>query len=221
MDDRTLDPGVYIRSMASRGSHGGLARAAASACDVLDAFGFATILLETVGVGQAEYDVLDAADTVVVVLCPGAGDGIQAMKAGLLEVADVLVVNKSDMPGAERLQNDLIEAVHVRFTKRAWSVPVVAASAGTSKGIEDVLEAVAQHRAHVEASGLEAARRRKRIEQVRHSVSEQLAERLWGPKGLRGRVEAELERGASPHAVAAALLEEITQGLNRPTEARR
>ncbi len=221
MDERTLDPGVYIRSMATRGSHGGLARAAASACDVLDAFGFATILLETVGVGQAEYDVLDAADTVVVVLCPGAGDGVQAMKAGLLEVADVLVVNKSDMPGSERLQNDLIDAVHVRFTKRAWQVPVVAASAGTSKGIEDVLEVVAQHRAHVEASGLEAARRRKRVEQVRHSVSEQLAERLWGPKGLRGRVEAELERGSSPHAVAAALLEEITQGLNRPTEARR
>ncbi|NUP94924.1 MAG: methylmalonyl Co-A mutase-associated GTPase MeaB [Planctomycetaceae bacterium] len=220
MDDRTMDPGVYIRSMASRGSHGGLARAAASACDVLDAFGFATILLETVGVGQAEYDVLDAADTVVVVLCPGAGDGIQAMKAGLLEVADVLVVNKSDLPGAERLMNDLTEAVHVRFTKRAWHVPVVGASAGTSKGIEDVLEAVAQHRAHVEASGLGAARTKKRVEQVRHSVSEQLAERLWGPEGLRGRVETELGRGVSPHAIAAALLEEITHGLTRPAEVR-
>lgn len=221
MDDRTLDPGVFIRSMASRGSHGGLARAAASACDVLDAFGFGTVLLETVGVGQAEYDVLDAADTVVVVLCPGAGDGIQAMKAGLLEVADVLVVNKSDMPGAERLINDLTEAVHVRFTKRAWQVPVVAASAGTSKGIEDVLDAVAAHRAHVEAQGLEAARRRKRVEQVRHSVSEQLAERLWGPAGLRERVAARLAEGASPHAIAAALLEEITRGLAKPAEARR
>ncbi len=221
MDDRTLDPGVFIRSMASRGSHGGLARAAASACDVLDAFGFGTILLETVGVGQAEYDVLDAADTVVVVLCPGAGDGIQAMKAGLLEVADVLVVNKSDMPGAERLINDLTEAVHVRFTKRAWQVPVVAASAGTSKGIDDVLDAIAAHRAHVEAQGLEAARRRKRVEQVRHSVSEQLAERLWGPAGLRERVAAQLAEGASPHAIAAALLEEITRGLAKPAEARR
>ncbi|MCY3000555.1 MAG: methylmalonyl Co-A mutase-associated GTPase MeaB [Planctomycetota bacterium] len=180
MDDRTLDPGVYIRSMASRGSHGGLARAAASACDVLDAFGFGTILLETVGVGQAEYDVLDAADTVVVVLCPGAGDGIQAMKAGLLEVADVLVVNKSDLPGAERLMNDLTDA----------------------------------------ASGLGAARTKKRVEQVRHSVSEQLAERLWGPEGLRGRVESELARGVSPHAIAAALLEEITHGLTRPAEVR-
>ncbi|MBM3990126.1 MAG: methylmalonyl Co-A mutase-associated GTPase MeaB [Planctomycetes bacterium] len=221
MDDRTLDPGVFIRSMASRGSHGGLARAAASACDVLDAFGFATILLETVGVGQAEYDVLDAADTVVVVLCPGAGDGIQAMKAGLLEVADVLVVNKSDLPGAERLQSDLTEAVHVRFTKRAWAVPVVAASAGTAQGTEDVLEAIARHRAHVESSGLEAARRRKRIEQVRHSLSEQLSERLWGPAGLRDRVEVELAQGHSPHAIAAALLAEVTMGLSKLSEARR
>ncbi len=108
----------------------------------------------------------------------------------------------------------------VRFTKRAWHVPVVGASAGTAKGIEDVLEAVAQHRAHVEASGLGLARTKKRVEQVRHSVSEQLAERLWGPEGLRGRVESELARGASPHAIAAALLEEITHGLTRPAEVR-
>ena len=118
MEERTADAGVFIRSMASRGSHGGLARAAVDACDAMDAFGFDRILIETVGVGQAEYDVVSAADTVVVVLCPGAGDGIQAMKAGILEVADVLVVNKADLPGADRLVLDLEDAVHTRDIRR-------------------------------------------------------------------------------------------------------
>lgn len=221
MDDRTLDPGVYIRSMASRGSHGGLARASASACDVLDAFGFDSLVLETVGVGQAEYDVLDAADTVVVVLCPGAGDSIQAMKAGLLEVADVLVVNKSDLPGADRLLNDLNEAVHVRFLKRAWNVPVVAASAGTQAGVEQVLEAVEAHRAHVVAQGLESARRKKRVQQVHHMLAELLAEQLWGPRGWSARVERELELGRSPQELAATLLSEVMSCLKTPTEAQR
>lgn len=131
MEERTSDPGVFIRSMASRGSHGGLARAAVDACDALDAFGFDEILLETVGVGQAEYEIVSAADTVLVVLCPGAGDGIQAMKAGILEVADVLVVNKADLPGSDRLVLDLEEAAHVRETNQKrgdedWHVPVIA-----------------------------------------------------------------------------------------------
>jgi len=213
MDERTMDGGVYIRSMASRGSHGGLARAAASACDVIDAFGFDKILLETVGVGQAEYDVLDAADTIVVVLCPGAGDSIQAMKAGLLEVADVLVVNKSDQPGADRLFNDLVEAVHVRFLKREWKVPVVAASAGTASGVADVLAAVEEHREHLVATGLDAARRRKRLEQVRHAVDEGLGEALWGRGGVHERVAADLERGVSPHAIVAGLLSELSTSV--------
>jgi LAO/AO transport system kinase len=215
MEDRTLDPGVFIRSMASRGSHGGLARAAASACDVIDAFGFDRVLIETVGVGQAEYDVLDAADTVVVVLCPGAGDGIQAMKAGLLEVADVLVVNKADLPGADRLLNDLSEAVHVRFLKRAWKVPVVACSASTQFGCEAVLEAIDAHRAHVEQAGLDAARRAKRVEQVRHALVEGLSEALWTRDGWRARVERELASGAVPHEVVAALLAELSEHMPR------
>lgn len=213
MEDRTLDSGVFIRSMATRGSHGGLARAATSACDLLDAFGFERILIETVGVGQAEYDVLDAADTVVVVLCPGAGDGIQAMKAGLLEVADVLVVNKADLPGADRLLNDLTEAVHVRWLKRDWQVPVVACSASTPFGCEAVLDSVEQHRAHVEERGLAAARRAKRIEQVRHALVEGLSETLWTTAGLRERVERALDAGVAPHEVAAALLSELSRRI--------
>jgi LAO/AO transport system kinase len=221
MEDRTLDPGVFIRSMASRGGRGGLARASASACDALDAFGFDDVLLETVGVGQAEYDVLDAVDTVVVVLCPGAGDSVQAMKAGLLEVADVLLVNKADLPGADRLLADLTEAVHVRFLRRDWKVPVIAASAGTRFGVEAVLEAVDAHRSHLEGSGLDDARRAKRLRQVRHEVDEALDLALWGPEGWSGRAAAELERGGSPQAVAAGLLSDILGRLRAPAEVRR
>jgi LAO/AO transport system kinase len=221
MEDRTLDPGVFIRSMASRGGRGGLARASASACDVLDAFGFDEILLETVGVGQAEYDVLDAADTVVVVLCPGGGDSIQAMKAGLLEVADVIVVNKADLPGADRLLADMTEAVHVRFLQRSWKVPVVAASAGKRFGVEALLEAVDAHRAHVERSGLAELRRAKQLRQVRHEVGDALDLSLWGSSGWSERAAAELERGGSPHAVAARLLSDILARLGAPAEVRR
>ena len=221
MEDHTLDPGVFIRSMASRGGRGGLARTSASACDVLDAFGFDQILLETVGVGQAEYDVLDAADTIVVVLCPGGGDSIQAMKAGLLEVADVIVVNKADLPGADRLLADMTEAVHVRFRKSEWSVPVVAASAGKRFGVEALLEAVDAHRAHVERAGLASARRAKQSRQVRHQVNEALDLALWGPEGWSDRAAAELERGGSPHAVADGLLSDILARLRASAEVRR
>jgi LAO/AO transport system kinase len=211
MEDRTLDQGVFIRSMASRGSHGGLARAAVDACDVMDAFGLDAILLETVGVGQAEYDVLGAADTVLVVLCPGAGDGIQAMKAGLLEVADILVVNKSDQDGADRLVSDLKEAVHVRFHRRdeEWSVPVVACSAGTGAGVDDVLAALDDHRAHLEERGLEEARRVKRVEQVRHAVGEGLALGFWTEKGWAAYTEAELARAVTPHEISDSILKSI------------
>jgi LAO/AO transport system kinase len=222
MEDRTLDGGVYIRSMATRGSHGGLARAASSACDAMDAFGFDRIVIETVGVGQAEYDVLDAADTVVVVLCPGAGDGIQALKAGLLEVADVLVVNKAELPGADRLLNDMSEAVHVRWLKRDWDVPVVACSAATQFGVESVLEAIDRHRAHLEAHDVAAVRRKKRVEQVRHALEAGLSATLWREKGYARRVEHELAAGAVPHDVAAGLLSELSARIpgaaNTPRE---
>jgi LAO/AO transport system kinase len=214
MEDRTLDPGVFIRSMASRSSHGGLARAAVDACDAMDAFGLQVLLIETVGVGQAEYDVMDAADTVLVVLHPGAGDGIQAMKAGLLEVADVLVVNKADQPGAERLQNDLEEAVHVRFLAgREWRPPVVPCSAGRNEGIDAVLEAVARHRGFLEQHDLAAARRAKRLAQVRHALTEGLIEALWEGRGWAGRAERELAADRAPRDVAGALLSDILGSL--------
>ena len=225
MEERTLDPGVYIRSMASRGSHGGLARAAVDACDVMDAAGYDAILVETVGVGQAEYDVVSAADTVLVVLCPGAGDGIQAMKAGLLEVADVLVVNKSDLPGAERLVVDLEEAVHIRAFGRgegdaqlSWIPPVVGTSASAGDGVAALANAIASHRAHLEARGLAAVRREKRLAYVRRSVEETLQERLWERGGLAETARSLLDSGRAPYDVVEAIVATIVSGSKGTSE---
>jgi LAO/AO transport system kinase len=213
MEERTIDPGVYIRSMATRSSHGGLARASVDACDAMDAFGFDVLLIETVGVGQTEYEIAAAADTVVVVLCPGAGDGIQAMKAGLLEVADVLVVNKSDVPGAEQMVLDLEDAQrlrsHPRFgsepAPRPWEVPVVAASAHTGAGLETLLQAIDRHRRSTE-SDLASVRAEKRVRQVRRVVGERLDEYLWGAGGQAERAETLLGKSRTPYDVAEEIL---------------
>lgn len=221
MEERTADPGVFIRSMASRGSHGGIARATVDACDAMDAFGFAEVLVETVGVGQAEYDVVSATDTVLVVLCPGGGDGIQAMKAGLLEVADVLVVNKADLDGADRLVMDLEDAVQGRNVRRdGWEVPVVSCCAARERGIDDLLAALRAHRAHLEASDLAAVRRAKRVEQVKRVVGERLEEEVWGRRGYARQVETDLETAATPYDVAervlAAILGSVAPGADEP-----
>jgi LAO/AO transport system kinase len=223
MEERTVDPGVFIRSMASRGGRGGLARAAVDACDAMDAFGFDVVLLETVGVGQAEFDVVAAADTVVVVLCPGAGDGVQAMKAGILEVADILVVNKADVLGADRLMLDLSEAAHTRAIHRAdddgdgWEVPVVATTASTGDGVARLLEEIDRHRERRKAGDLDGVRRRKRLAQVRRLIAERLDEELFGPGGYAERAESGLRGSATPYDVAEGILGLI---LGHRTDAR-
>ncbi|MBK7644736.1 MAG: methylmalonyl Co-A mutase-associated GTPase MeaB [Planctomycetes bacterium] len=220
MEERTVDPGVFIRSMASRGAHGGIARAAVDACDAIEAAGYDEILLETVGVGQAEYDVVSAADTVLVVLCPGAGDGIQAMKAGILEVADVLVVNKADLAGADRLATDLEEAVHIRATGGArdpqgWAAPVVTCSAGTGKDIDEVLRQIEKHRSWLAGERLERARREKRLRHVRRTVEEQLAQELWERRGWNEKASALLESGRAPYDVVETLVSSILGAAKR------
>jgi len=211
MEERTIDEGVYIRSMATRESHGGLARAAVDALDVMDAFGFDWLLAETVGVGQTEYEVTGAADTVVVVLCPGAGDGIQAMKAGLLEVADVLVVNKADQPGAEQLALDLEEALGLRALSRSHrrAPQIVSVSALRGEGLEDLVAAVEAHRAELAGEALEAARREKRVHQVRRVVGERLEEALWGPGGRTEWAADLLGASRTPYDVAEELLSSV------------
>jgi LAO/AO transport system kinase len=163
MTEHSADPGVYIRSMGSRGGLGGLADCTREMLYPLDSFGCDVVLLETVGVGQAELDVMTVADTVVLVLTPGSGDDVQAAKAGIMEIADVFVVNKRELPGADTLLRELRQMLRERsHLRNDWLPPVVAASAATGEGIADVWAAIASHREHMRSGGHWLARRRER-----------------------------------------------------------
>jgi LAO/AO transport system kinase len=158
MRERFLDEGVFIRSMASRGHSGGLARATKRVVELLDALGFGVVIVETIGVGQEEVDVVRVADTVCLVTVPGLGDGIQAIKAGISEVADVLVVNKADRPGVEETVRDLALAISLGENTDGWKPPIVRTTASTGGGVADLLAAIEKHREWAKTSG-EAERR--------------------------------------------------------------
>lgn len=167
MTELAGDPGIFIRSMATRGALGGLSRATLDVADVLDAAGFDCVIIETVGVGQDEVDVVQAAHTVVVVSAPGLGDEIQAIKAGVLEIADIHVVSKCDRPDADKTISDLRGMLHLGSVGRGdttWQVPVVPTSAQNREGIGALLDSVDAHRAHLVESGELAARRRTILE---------------------------------------------------------
>jgi LAO/AO transport system kinase len=157
MQRHAMDPRVYIRSMGARGHLGGLSVATREAVRLLGAFGFDWVILETVGVGQSELEVAAIADTSAVVLTPGLGDGVQMIKAGILEIADVFVVNKADLPGAQKTVQE-VRGMLSLGPRLAWRPPIVPAVAVRGEGVEELLEAVEQHRQHLEASG-EADRR--------------------------------------------------------------
>jgi LAO/AO transport system kinase len=162
---------VFIRSMATRGSLGGLAKATGEVALTMDAFGLDVVLIETVGVGQSELDVANSADTTAVVVVPESGDAVQAMKAGLMEIADVLVVNKADREGAEQMARELRVALELK-PEDGWRPPVVMSVATENRGVDEILAAVGAHRAYLEESGELAARRRAR---VRRQLEELLA----------------------------------------------
>jgi GTPase len=163
MQDHAIDPGVYIRSMSSRGHLGGLSAATPQAVRVLEGAGCEVVLVETVGVGQAEVDVASLADTTLVLLAPGMGDSIQAVKAGILEIADVFVVNKADRDGADAAHRDIQGMIALgERSPGDWRPPVVRAVAAQSKGIEDVMAAIAKHRAWLAEHGQLQARRERR-----------------------------------------------------------
>lgn len=162
LSDHFLDPGVFIRSMATRGSLGGLAEAALQAALLMDASGKDDILLETVGVGQAEIDIVDHADTVVLALMPGSGDSIQALKAGVMEIPDVICVNKADHPLADTMIRE-VKAVLALSPARSWKVPVVRTEATTGSGIAELVDAIDAHRAHIAAEGTLAKRRARNL----------------------------------------------------------
>jgi LAO/AO transport system kinase len=176
MGDHALDPGVFIRSMATRGHLGGLSLAAPEAIRVIDAAGRDPVLVETVGVGQVEVEIVGEADTTIVVLNPGWGDAVQANKAGLMEIADVFVVNKADRPGLADTVRDVEQMLDLAEPD-GWRPPVVATTATTGEGVAQLRAAIGAHRAHLERTGgLEARRQRRLRDELRRIVAALLAE---------------------------------------------
>ena len=187
MQAHTLDPEVFIRSMATRGSLGGLAGATGDVLKLMDAFGFPWVLVETVGVGQTELDIVKLADTTVVALVPESGDSVQAMKAGLMEVADIFVVNKADRDGAHALMAELRFSVHLHYSSSAspkdidWETPVLATQAVSDVGVTELLAEVKRHRAVLEAGGaLEKRRQARRRAELRTLLVERFASEVLG-----------------------------------------
>ena len=162
LSDHFLDPGVFIRSMANRGALGGLSEATLQAALLMDASGRDVVLLETVGVGQAEVDIIDHADTVVLVLMPGSGDSIQALKAGVMEIPDVIVVNKADHPLTDTMVRE-IKGVLALGPREGWQVPIVKTEAARGTGVDELAEKLVAHRAYIEAEGTLSERRRRNL----------------------------------------------------------
>jgi LAO/AO transport system kinase len=222
MESLTLDPGVYIRSMATRGALGGLASTTREVCDVVDAFGFDRIVVETVGVGQSELEIAGAADTAILVLVPESGDGVQVLKAGIMEIADIYVVNKSDRPGADKVRQEIEVMLgiragnafrHVRAhhapaaapknqkggssaetsaSAASWSPPVVTTVAFKGEGLAELTDTIEGHAAFLKASGELERRRRIRLERHTREVVDRSLRQRVWQEGLG---EAKLARG--------------------------
>jgi LAO/AO transport system kinase len=212
MSEVELDAGVFIRSMASRGSLGGLSKKAVEAADVLDASGKDVVLLETVGVGQSELDIAGAADTTIVVLVPESGDSIQAMKAGLMEIADFFVLNKADRAGADQAVQAIQMILH--FRKRdGWTPDVLKTIANEGAGITEVSAKIGDHREFLERTGGLKARRTGRLEdRVRTLVGETLRSDFWTEerKALLGRkIREVVEMQLTPYDLARALISDF------------
>jgi LAO/AO transport system kinase len=212
MGRHTLDKGVFIRSMGARGHLGGLAAATREAIHLLDAYGRDVILVETVGVGQSELEISTICDTVVLVLMPESGDAVQSIKAGILEIADVFVINKSDLGGAEKTRRLIQDALGLG-PKQAWRPPVVLASAAKEDGIEPVWDAVLAHQAYLTESGTLASRRQQRLKQevmalVADRAREEARRVLEGDTPVGRRVRENRNGKLNPYALAEEVLEQ-------------
>jgi LAO/AO transport system kinase len=211
LSEHFLDPDVFIRSMANRGALGGLSEAALQAALLMDASGKQDVFVETVGVGQAEVDVIDHADSVVLVLMPGSGDSIQALKAGVMEIPDVIVVNKASHPLTDTMVRE-IRGVLSLAPQRGWRVPIVKTEALRGEGIDSLVARLEEHRAHILAEGTLSERRRRNLRnevlalagaRLRRRLEEQLAE---APEFAR-LLDEVVERRLDPASAATAILE--------------
>ncbi len=203
MERHYKDPGVYIRSMGTRGGRGGLTSVTERVVTLVEASGRDYVLVETVGVGQTELDVMEAADTVVVVLVPEAGDTIQTMKAGLMEIADIFVVNKADRDGADKLAHEIEASLRLSGVESPWTAPVLTTQANEDVGTEELIDAVKRHREASEASGELAARRRRRM-------------KAQFFKTLEAKVQAALHEIIASNGDVRAVVERVEGGLVDP-----
>jgi LAO/AO transport system kinase len=207
------DPGVFMRSMATRGVMGGLARSTLDVVLLLDAFGKDVVIIETVGVGQDEVEIARAADTTLVVGVPNLGDDIQAIKAGILEIADILVVNKADIAGADRLVADLHAMLQLGAQQRGWPTPIQQTVATEGTGVRDLVDRIAEHRAYLEHSHTWHLRRadsaRRQVRAIVEDRVQQRLERLTSGPDWEARFALIAAREQDPYSVAEEVLREV------------
>jgi LAO/AO transport system kinase len=213
LTDHFLDPGVFIRSMANRGALGGLSEAALQAALLMDAAGKDDVFLETVGVGQAEVDIIDHADTIVLVLMPGSGDSIQALKAGIMEIPDVIVVNKADHPLTDTMVRE-IRGVLSLAPQRGWRVPIIKTQAHRGEGVDALVAKLDEHRAFIEAEGTLSERRRRNLRSevvaiCTHRLRRRLEEQLDADTAFAELVDEVVARRLDPATAATRILERL------------
>jgi LAO/AO transport system kinase len=213
LTDHFLDPGVFIRSMANRGALGGLSEAALQAALLMDAAGKDDVFLETVGVGQAEVDIIDHADTIVLVLMPGSGDSIQALKAGIMEIPDIIVVNKADHPLTDTMVRE-IRGVLSLAPQRGWRVPIIKTEAQRGEGVPELVAKLDEHRAYIEREGTLSERRRRNLRSevvgiCTHRLRRRLEEQLDADETFAGLLEEVVARRLDPATAATQILERL------------
>jgi LAO/AO transport system kinase len=217
LSEHFLDSGVFIRSMASRGALGGLSEAALQVALAMDAAGKDDVLIETVGVGQAEIDIVDHADTIVLALMPGSGDSIQALKAGVMEIPDVIVVNKADHPMTDTMVREVRGVLALSHDPDGWRVPILRTEAARAEGVAELAEKIDEHRAHIEAEGTLAERRARNLRnEVLGIATSRMRRRLEATVADDPEIAALLDRVVSreldPASAAGELLERQTDG---------
>jgi LAO/AO transport system kinase len=222
LSEHFLDQGVFIRSMANRGALGGLSEAALQTALLLDAAGREDVFVETVGVGQAEIDIIDHADTIVLVLMPGSGDSIQALKAGVMEIPDVIVINKADHPLTDTMVREIRGVLSLanldrtpEQAKASWRVPIVKTEANRGEGVGELVERLNEHRAHILAEGQLAERRRRNLRNEVLAIAtarmrRRLEDELREDAEFKSLIEQVVERRLDPASAASALLERET-----------
>ena len=214
MNDIGMDNGVFIRSMATRGSLGGLSKKAIDAADVIDAAGFDIVIFETVGVGQSELDIAQAADTTIVVLVPESGDSVQAMKAGLMEIADFFILNKSDRPGSQQAYTALQTILMIKdHDENSWLPNIIKTVASENKGIEEIANEIDRHKSFMKDKNLFHQKRERQSKiRIKEIVEHKLKDELWGETGensLNSSLQKVVLGNLSPYQIAEEIIQEF------------